>query len=184
MSPFFTAKGDDGTTGLPGKRRVPKSDPRIDTLGTLDEATSMLGMARAQTRLNDNKETLLHVQRDMYRLMSDIACSPEDSKRFAKITTEDVTWLEKQIEQIETQVKMPHEFIVPGDTIPEAALDLARTVVRRGERRVVELLQTMPDLNPQIPRYLNRLSSLCFALELAENQAAGMEHPTLARQKE
>ena len=183
MSPFYSAKGDEGVTGLPGQRRVAKSDLQIETLGFLDEATSMLGMARAHSRLDSTREILLHVQRDMYRLMSSVAAAPGESKRFTDIGAEDVTWLEEHIRQFENSIKMPREFIVPGDTIPAAVIDLARTVVRRAERRVVELFQKGVIQNPQLLRYLNRLSSLCFVLELCENQAAGMEQPTSARIK-
>ena len=92
-----------------------------------------------------------------------------------------MTRLESSIETISQNISIPKEFIVPGDTPAEAGLDLARTVVRRAERRVMELAQAGQLQNTIILGYLNRLSSLCFILELVENQRAGQIKPTLAK---
>jgi cob(I)alamin adenosyltransferase len=93
-----------------------------------------------------------------------------------------VFWLEEQTDLLSNQVEMPKGFILPGDSSTGAAFALARTVVRRAERSVVYLYHEQLIENPEILRYLNRLSSLCFVLELYENQAAGVSSPTLARQ--
>jgi len=89
--------------------------------------------------------------------------------------------LEQQTDLISTQVSLPNQFILPGDSLPGGMLSLARTIVRRAERRVAKLIHAGELENLQLLRYLNRLSSLCFALELLENQAAGKSSPTLAK---
>ena len=91
-----------------------------------------------------------------------------------------VTWLERQTDELSKLVEMPKEFILPGDSVAGAALSLARAIIRRAERRVVELFDAEEIKNPDLQRYLNRLSSLCFVLELLENKAAGNK-TTLAK---
>jgi len=181
MTKFYTRTGDDGTTGLLGEGRARKDAPRLETIGTLDEANAALGVARASCQASQSSEILLTAQRDLYSLMAEIAATPENAARFRSIDTERVSWVEEQISSIEDQVEPTNEFIVPGDTPPGAALDLARAVVRRAERRVTGLYLDGEIENPELLRYLNRLSSLCFVLELLENQRAGKDKPTLAR---
>ncbi len=174
-SPFYTAAGDDGTTGLLGEGRVPKDDPRMEAVGALDEATAALGLARAHARAPRTRTLILEVQRHLYRLMAEVAATPENQARFRGITSEQVTWLEGQIAALEEEVPPPKAFIVPGDSPGGAFLDLARAVVRRAERRVAALWRNRALENPALLAYLNRLSSLCFVLELLENQTAGVE---------
>ncbi|GAB1470647.1 cob(I)yrinic acid a,c-diamide adenosyltransferase [Chloroflexota bacterium] len=172
---FYTAKGDDGTTGLLGEGRVPKYHVRMEALGTLDEASAALGLARAQCTASEAARILLTVQRDLYKLMAEVAATPENAERFRGIDDERVKWLEHETDALSEVVEMPKEFILPGDTLGGAALSLARAVVRRAERRVVELFDGEVVVNLQLQRYLNRLSSLCFVLELLENQHAGQK---------
>ncbi len=181
MTNFYTRTGDDGTTGLLGEGRVRKDAPRLEAVGTLDEANAALGVARAACTASQSPEILLAAQRDLYSLMAEVAATPQNAARFRSIDAERVSWLEDQIANIETQVEATNEFIVPGDTPAGAALDLARTVVRRAERRVTGLHLDGEIENAELLRYLNRLSSLCFVLELLENQQAGKEKPTLAK---
>jgi len=181
MSNFYTRRGDDGTSGLLGNQRVPKDHPRLETVGAIDEATAALGMARATCGASQSRETILAIQRDLYHLMAEVAATPENAARFRGITTEKVAWLEEKIEHFGRQVVLPKEFIVPGDSQAGAALSLARVAVRRAERRVAALYRGGELENPGLLRYLNRLSSLCFILELYENQAANNPLPTLAR---
>ena len=181
MTKFYTQTGDDGYTGLLGEGRLPKNAPRMEAIGDLDEATAALGMARAACQLSQTAEILLTIQRDLYQLMSEVAATPENAARFRKITAQRVSWLEEWTDSISVQVSLPKDFILPGDTLPGASLALARTIVRRAERRVAGLLHQAEIENPQLLRYLNRLSSLCFVLELQENQAAGKSLPTLAK---
>lgn len=170
---FYTAKGDDGTTGLLGEGRVPKYHARMEAVGALDEASAALGLARAQCTAPQTPPILLEVQRDLYKLMAEVAATPENAKQFHFIDEARVIWLEQQTDSISAIVEMPKEFILPGDTLGGAALSLARAIIRRAERRVVALFDEEEVVNPDLQRYLNRLSSLCFVLELLENQNAG-----------
>jgi cob(I)alamin adenosyltransferase len=181
VSAFFTRKGDDGTTGLLGEGRVPKHHPRPEAYGTVDEASSALGLARAAVRSAEVREVIKAAQRDLYLLMAELAAPPPHAEKFHKIDTGRVQWLETQVERFGGQVDMPNDFIVPGDSPAGAALDLARTVVRRAERCVARLLDEGLVENRDLLRYLNRLSSLCFALELFENRLAGSDRPTMAK---
>lgn len=181
MTKFYTQTGDDGYTSLLGEGRTAKHDPRLEAVGAIDEATAALGMARAVCQAQETAPILLGVQRDLYRLMAEVAATPENAARFRTIGEEQVTWLESQTDAISAAITAPNEFIVPGDSISGAAMAMARTVVRRAERRVALLIHTNALENRHLLRYLNRLSSLCFALELLENKAAGKDSPTLAK---
>jgi len=178
---FYTSKGDDGTTSLLGEGRVAKYHARIEAVGTLDESTAALGLARAQCRDPHSGGILLEAQRDLYKLMAEVAATPENAEKFHFIDAARVTWLEVQTDELSKLVEMPKEFILPGDSVAGAALSLARAIIRRAERRVVELFDAEEIKNPDLQRYLNRLSSLCFVLELLENQAAGNK-TTLAKE--
>jgi cob(I)alamin adenosyltransferase len=180
-SSFYTRGGDDGFTGLLGEGRVPKDDLRMEALGTVDEAGAAFGIARANARLEQTAALLLKIQRDLYGLMAELAATLETADRFRLIDASSVAWLEEQTDAVGAGVVIPGEFIVPGDTVNGAYLDLARTIVRRAERRVASLLHRGDVTNPELLRYLNRLSSLCFVLELAENQAAGNAKISLAK---
>jgi len=181
MTKFYTRTGDDGTTGLLGAGRARKDAPRLEAVGTLDEANAALGGARAACQNSRSPEILLTAQRDLYSLMAEVAATPENAARFRTIEAARVSWVEDQITTIEALVEPTNEFIVPGDTPAGAALDLARTVVRRAERRVTGLHLDGEIENPELLRYLNRLSSLCFVLELLENQQAGKGKSTRAK---
>jgi cob(I)alamin adenosyltransferase len=180
MPTFYTRTGDDGYTGLLGEGRVPKYHPVTEAVGALDEANAALGMARTACQAPGSAPLLLALQRDLYHVMAETAATPENAGRFRKIDSARVSWLEEQIEALSQQVEMPAEFIVPGDSPCGAVLDLARAVVRRAERRVVRLYHEGTLANVELLRFLNRLSSLCFVLELVENRAWGKETPTLA----
>lgn len=175
MSNFYTRKGDDGTTGILGEGRLPKYHPRIEAVGTLDETTAALGLARALSHSPQVNVILVQTQRDLYGLMAEVAATPENAERFRSIDASRVEWLEAQTDSLSETVEMPAEFILPGETPSGGALSLARTVVRRAERRVAELLADGKLENRKLLHYLNRLSSLCFVLELVENQFDGKE---------
>jgi cob(I)alamin adenosyltransferase len=153
----------------------------LEAVGSVDEASAALGMARALCQLPQTSEIILAVQRDLYTLMAEVASLPENAARFRTIGAERVSWLEQQIESTSVTVVLPREFIVSGDSPAGAALDLARTVVRRAERRVAALIHQGEIENIQLLRYINRLSSLCFILELVEDRAAGIDRLTLAK---
>lgn len=178
---FFTGKGDDGTTGMLGEGRVQKYDRRMEALGALDEANAALGLARSL--MGDLPETamVLEIQRQLYQLMAEIAATPENAARFRTIDEESVLMLENQIAALSKRIVMPSEFIVPGDSPASAAFSLARTVVRRAERRVVELVDCGLVANRLLMAFLNRLSSLLFVLEIDILQQTGQQRPTLAK---
>jgi cob(I)alamin adenosyltransferase len=137
-----------------------------------------LGFARAQSKDQETIKTILEVQRDLYHLMAELSATEETAPQFRVVDDQRLAWLEREIDSISSLVETPNEFILPGDTISGSALSLARTVVRRAERRVAELHLARTFENPNILPYLNRLSSLCFILELKENQSSGV---TLAK---
>lgn len=181
MTKFYTQTGDDGYTGLLGEGRVAKYDLRLEAVGTLDEANAAIGLARALSRHPMTGSLLLNIQKDLYQIMAECAATSEAAHHFRSIDAQRVTWLEEQADQISAQVSIPDEFIVPGDSVSGGALDLARTIVRRAERSIAELIHKNQLENKQVLRYVNRLSSLCFILALLENQAQGNTSPTLAK---
>ncbi|HUI87497.1 MAG TPA: cob(I)yrinic acid a,c-diamide adenosyltransferase [Anaerolineales bacterium] len=176
---FYTRKGDDGTTGLLGEGRIPKYHLRIETLGTLDESNATLGLARASVHDPRSAPLMLEAQRDLYRLMAEVAAAAENADQF-HFDEGRVQWVEQQTDLLSKTVEVPSEFIIPGDSTGGASLSLARAVVRRAERRVAELFDAGEITNPALQQYLNRLSSLLFVLELIENQTAGRS-TTLAK---
>jgi cob(I)alamin adenosyltransferase len=181
MSNYFTRSGDDGYTGMLGEGRIPKYHPRAEAVGAIDEATAALGFARSISRSERVISTLQSVQRDLYHLMAEVAATQENAARFRVIDSAKIDWLESEIENLGREMTLPNEFILPGDSTAGGALDLARTVVRRAERRIALLLHNKEIENPFLLSYLNRLSSLCFVMELYENQLAGNDAPSLAK---
>jgi len=180
MSPFYTATGDDGTTGILGDQRLSKAHLRIELLGTLDEASAALGLARAQTQDDQVAGLVLEIQRDLYRIMAEVAATPENQVRFQFAGQERLVWLEARIEQLTGSIPVPGGFTVPGDNLSSAAFSLARTIVRRAERRMAELQDKEELADPNLLKYLNRLSSLCYMLELQQVNSSGGKS-TLAR---
>jgi cob(I)alamin adenosyltransferase len=160
-----TRTGDDGYTSLLGRERVPKWHPRPDTYGTLDEATSALGLARALSAHMAVRDEILTLQRELYFLMAELATGPDEYERSPfKMTADHVLELERRTDVLKERVAIGREFIIPGEAAAGAALDLARTIVRRGERLVARLLNDGEIGNREVLRYLNRLSDLIFVL--------------------
>ncbi|GAC1393700.1 MAG: cob(I)yrinic acid a,c-diamide adenosyltransferase [Ktedonobacteraceae bacterium] len=165
MAKVTTGTGDTGYTGLLGAERVAKYDPRPDTFGTVDEATSALGLARAMTQDQKVKDIIYRVQQELYLLMGELATTPENYEKMGlRMTLEHVQRLEKIEEELKQEVDIPNKFIIPGDTLDGAALDLARTIIRRAERMAARLLHDGVIQNVEVVRYLNRLSDLVFIL--------------------
>ncbi len=165
MAKVTTGSGDTGYTGLLGEQRVPKYDPRPEILGTVDEATSALGLARAMTRDPQAKEIIYTIQQELYLLMGELATPPEHYEKMGlRMTAQHVQRLEQVEETLKQAVEIPNKFIIPGDTPDGAALDLARSVIRRAERLAVRLLHEGVIGNGEVVRYLNRLSDLIFIL--------------------
>lgn len=168
----FNKRGDKGETSLFLGPRVPKSDPHCEAYGTIDEAVAALGLARALSRKQNVRNTLLGIQKDLFVLAGELATPPEAYERLAQkypvITDSDVQRLEGLINDLEQTVKMPEGFVIPGDSPTSAAIHLARATIRRAERRVVGLQQDGQVPNREIPKYLNRLADLLFTLSLYE----------------
>jgi len=171
---FYTGLGDDGTTDLLGAR-VAKDDPRIDALGSLDEATSAIGLARSMVVDGRVGEDLVAVQRDLYRIMAALAFTPELRPESYVFAQDRVDWLGAETDTLAASIDLPREFTLPGESTPGAAIDVARTVTRRGEREVVTLARAGHEVNPTILAYLNRLSSLLFIAARIEDRAAGRD---------
>ncbi len=171
-----TRTGDDGYTTLLGGGRVPKWDQRLELLGTLDEATSALGLARAQVTADTLADTIYTLQRELYRVMGEVAASTETAERFGLTTTDEhVATLDAAIERYRSMVVIGNEFIIPGATVGGAALDLARTIIRRAERATAQLYQEGTITNQAVLRFLNRASDLAFILARVEE--AGRSDP-------
>lgn len=181
MVKIYTAKGDQGSTDLLGER-VGKDDPRIDLIGTLDESTSSIGLGRAHATIADWQESLIQAQRDLYQIMAELAFVDELRPEAYQLKSERIEWLEASIAEVEATVTLPPQFVIAGDTVAGAALDVARTVVRRAERQAVGLDASSHGLNPEILRYLNRLSTLLFITARAEDLASN-DGPRLAKSK-
>jgi len=162
---IYTRKGDDGTTGLLYGGRVRKDHVAIEVLGAVDEAQASIGVARAQTgEASELDQVLLGLERDLWVLMAEVATEPENRPKLVdgvtQVTESMVTALEGAIDDYTTRFEPPREFVVPGGNSLSAALDVARTVVRRAERTVVALEVELP----LVRAYLNRLSDLLWTL--------------------
>jgi cob(I)alamin adenosyltransferase len=155
--PVSTGRGDDGTTTLLGSGRMGKDDPRIAALGDLDEASSFLGLARAEAEGNV-KSLLLEVQRLLYRIMGDLAMPKEENV----VGEGDLIFLVSTLEEWRTNTEIPKEFVVPGESRLGALLDVARSVVRRAERSLVAA--GYGGEHPYALRATNRLSDVLFVV--------------------
>jgi cob(I)alamin adenosyltransferase len=179
MPRIYTKAGDDGTTGLLYGGRVSKADPATEAYGTTDEAVAALGLARALSADPGLRKDLLAIQRELFVVGADLATNPEERGKLepgVSLVTEDmVERLEKLIDELVTAHPLPNAFVVPGANPVSAALDVARSVVRRAERRVVEIGDADAEVNHAVMRYLNRLSDLLFVLARVE---AGESEPT------
>ena len=123
---MYTGRGDTGSTDLLGERTA-KDDPRIEALGALDEADSAMGLARALASEERVKAAVVDAQRDLYRIMAELAFTPEVRPPDYTLNAERVTWLEQQTDALAATVTLPREFVVPGESVSGAALDVART---------------------------------------------------------
>jgi cob(I)alamin adenosyltransferase len=166
---IVTKGGDKGTTALMYNRRVSKNHPRVEAYGCVDELNAALGLARATAEHDSSRQDLLRIQKDLVVLMGELAAASEDQERFlndgfAPVSTAMTARLDARIKEIESRTPPFHGWSIPGSTAHSAALDLARTVCRRAERRVCALAGSDARLNPEIVVYLNRLSDLLWLL--------------------
>jgi cob(I)alamin adenosyltransferase len=155
--PVSTGRGDDGTTTLLGSGRMGKNDPRIAVLGDIDEASSFLGLVRAEAE-GELAELLLALQRLLYRVMGDVAMPKEENA----VGEGDLRFVDGALEEWRGKTEIPREFVVPGETRLGALLDVARSVVRRAERSLVAAGYERE--HPYALRVTNRLSDLLFVV--------------------
>jgi cob(I)alamin adenosyltransferase len=165
--------GDDGSTGLLGGGRARKDDPRIEAYGTVDEASSAIGLAKAMSADARVRAICEELQRGLYALGAELATNPASKASFATTTASGVERLEEIMAELEKLVAMPDGFILPGSTPASGAMDLARAITRRAERRCLTLERERGLDNPQVRRWLNRLSLLLFVLARYEEEQAG-----------
>lgn len=165
-----TKTGDAGETSLMYGRRVPKSDPRVDAYGCVDELNAALGLVRVTTDDAFISDHVLAIQKELITVMGELATASEDLPRYTNdgydlTTPAMVGGLTAMIDDLEKNKLVNFKgWAIPGSTVVSAALDMARTTCRRAERRVADLGASGSPLNPQILRYLNRLSDLCWLL--------------------
>jgi cob(I)alamin adenosyltransferase len=166
---IYTRKGDDGTTGLWYGGRVAKHHGRPEAYGSVDEAASALGLARAAAeRGSELYEDILRVQNELFVAGAELATAPQAAGRLeagvSKVTERMIEQLEADIDRYMDRVDLPPKFVIPGGTELSARLDLARTAVRRAERRVAALKEGGDLADETVLTYLNRLSDALFAM--------------------
>jgi cob(I)alamin adenosyltransferase len=166
---IYTRKGDDGTTGLWYGGRVPKSDSRPEAYGSVDEAASELGLCRVAA--NEDEELyadILRIQNELFVAGAELATAPEAAGRLepgvSKVTTNMIERLESDIDRYMARVDLPPKFVIPGGTELSARLDVARTAVRRAERRVAAMQEAGELADDIVLRYLNRASDAVYAM--------------------
>ena len=190
-SAVATGRGDDGSTGLLyGGPRISKDDLRTEAYGTVDEAVAALGLARAQLGLKDRYGVLspgfgdlhaliLRIQRELFVVGAEMATNPDAWERLedgrTRVSAGMIEALEAVLHDVEEHVEMPREFVVPGETPTSAMLELARTTIRRAERRAVTLGREGLLPGPYLLPYLNRLADLLWVLARAAEQAEARE---------
>jgi cob(I)alamin adenosyltransferase len=179
MVKIYTRGGDTGETGLLYGGRVSKADLRCEAYGTTDEANSALGLARALSQDSRVQAVLKDVQRELFTVGAELATSPAQYEKlrrhFSIVTAEMVEGLERTIDELDEAVRLPPSFVIPGASAASAAMDVARAILRRAERRAVELKEADLLANPEVLRYLNRLSDLVFMLARYEDRALPRE---------
>lgn len=172
MPNIYTRTGDKGTTGLYGGSRVDKDSLNVDVYGTIDEAISVLGFAYSQVETTEIKEYISHIQKRMFQAGAEFASDQRGIEMLKdKISDADIKYLEDIIDR-ETELNGPmREFVIPGVNPSSAALHVARTVVRRAERRITTMAREVP-VRDELRKYINRLSDACFAMARIEETIA------------
>ena len=163
LNKIYTKKGDAGETSLTGGARVGKDNDRVAAYGDVDEANAAIGLARNHTT-GDADKALARIQNDLFDLGADLSTPVSETEENAlRIAGDQVVWLEQQIDALNENLAPLKSFVLPGGSPASGALHLARTVVRRAERKAVALARK-EDLNPEALKYLNRLSDYLFVL--------------------
>ncbi|MBI2346786.1 MAG: cob(I)yrinic acid a,c-diamide adenosyltransferase [Deltaproteobacteria bacterium] len=173
-----TRKGDKGTTKFFSGETVSKSHPRLEAYGTLDELVSALGFARSLSKVPRVADETHAVQRILFQLGAELATDNSAGAPFpiTPIAETEVARLDAHVAYYESQLTLPPAFIIPGGCQSAGALDVARTVCRRLERRIMTLVETCGYNNPEAIKYVNRLSDVCFLWARAEEHAAGVQY--------
>ncbi len=178
---IYTKKGDDGSTGLLYGGRVDKDDARTDVYGTIDEVVSALGLARAGGLVNAVEAIVVRLQREMFVVGAQLATSEENQGKLqdgiSRVTSAMTEQLETDIDRLTAEHPLPQEFVLPGETLSSAGLDLARSTVRRAERKTVALKREGVLHDDEVLRYLNRVSDLLFVLARFEEAERGRQAP-------
>ena len=174
---IYTKKGDDGTTGLLYGGRVPKDDIRTEVYGTLDETVSALGVARGAGLVPRIDEIAIRVQREMFVAGAELATSDGNESKLqpgvSKVTPDMAEQAERDIDELLETHPLPNEFLLPGESLGAAGLDLARSIVRRAERQAVAMNRAGLIKDPEVIRYLNRVSDLLYACARYEEAERG-----------
>lgn len=181
MPKIYTKKGDDGTTGLLYGGRVAKDDLRTQVYGTLDETVSVLGVARAGGLVPRVEEIVIRLQREMFVAGAELATAEENRSKLelgiSKVGPSMTAQAESDIDALLEEHPLRPEFVLPGETLGAAGLDLARSTVRRAERQAVALDRQGALDDREVLRYLNRVSDLLFALARYEEAERGKAAP-------
>lgn len=168
LTRIYTRLGDGGETHLGDMSRVPKTDPRIEAYGTVDELTAQVGVALTIDDLPQQyADWLRRVQNDLYDVGADISAPEDPERERLRVLPEQVTWLEGRCDEVNATLEPLKSFVLPGGTRAAAQLHVCRTVCRRAERRAIA---AGGELNPEVVRYLNRLSDLLFILSRGANR--------------
>ncbi|HLM40017.1 MAG TPA: cob(I)yrinic acid a,c-diamide adenosyltransferase [Microvirga sp.] len=179
LNRIYTRTGDEGTTALAAGGRRPKHDLRIEAYGTVDETNACIGLARLHTAGHDVDPMLGRIQNDLFDLGADLATVETDKPlpyEPLRVTQAQVDRLEQEIDRLNGPMSPLRSFVLPGGTPAAAALHLARTVCRRAERHVVELMHR-PDekVSPEAVKYLNRLSDFLFVASRSVNDHGALD---------
>ncbi len=179
ITKLYTRKGDDGTTSLGSRERVPKDALRVQAYGTVDELNSTIGVAVASGLCHRLAEVLPAIQNELFNLGSDLSFLKGDKEKYGipQMEASHVARMEALIDELSAAVGPLKNFILPGGSIGAAHLHVARTVCRRAERQTITLAREEEDVNPHIIQYLNRLSDALFAMARYENHQKGVAEP-------
>ena len=169
LTRIYTKLGDGGETHLGDMSRVPKTHPRIEAYGDIDELNATVGVARATAGLPEPYGAWLErVQNDLFDLGADLSVPEADARERLRVRPEQVTWLEERCDEVNEHLEPLKSFVLPGGTAAASHLHVCRTVCRRAERRTL----LVDGANPEVLRYLNRLSDLLFILSRGANGPA------------
>jgi len=176
---IYTKTGDEGKTHLLFGDRISKADIRCEAYGTIDETVSTLGLARSFSKSQYVIKIIKNIQKELFivggELATDVSKYKNLKKNFKVVTPDMVFNLEKMIDSLEEVVQLPKAFVIPGASPASAALDMARSVLRRAERIVVRIKEDDNLFNPVVLKYLNRLEDLLFMIARYEDRELGYE---------